>query len=185
MHRLSFFAALFASYFFAMASGAFAGVECACDPAKPETMQERQCGLCREAEKQPADIGFFFLKDTNPRKPNRWLILPRKHWALNHDLHEMDPKERAQLWTAAIDKAKELWGDEWGVAYNGMKVRTQCHAHIHIGKLLKGIETDNFIVVSKPAQIPAYEGEGVWVHPVGKKMHVHIHEQTTETVLLR
>src|SRR5262245_13327482 len=25
---------------------------CQCDPAKPETMEARECGLCREAEKQ-------------------------------------------------------------------------------------------------------------------------------------
>ena len=33
-----------------------------------------------------------------------------------------------------------MWGDEWGVAYNGERVRTQCHMHLHIGKLLHGIE---------------------------------------------
>jgi hypothetical protein len=78
-----------------------------------------------------------------------------------------------------------LWGDDWGLAYNGEKVRTQCHTHIHIGKLIKGLETTNYIVVSKPSEIPAKTGEGIWVHPAGVKLHVHLGEQTTETVLLR
>ena len=31
----------------------FADTPCACDPAQPESMKERQCSLCGEAEKQP------------------------------------------------------------------------------------------------------------------------------------
>jgi hypothetical protein len=160
-------------------------VECDCDPARPETMTARQCGLCREAEKQPADVEVFFLKDINPRKPNRWLALPRKHGSGLHHLHDLSEHDRTVLWTAAIQKARELWGDEWGLAYNGEKVRTQCHTHIHIGKLIQGIETDNFIVVNGPADIPAPPGEGLWIHPVGGKYHVHLGEQTVETTLLR
>ena len=167
-------------------SGWSAGAQtvCECDPARAETMKERQCSLCTEAEKQN-EGELFFLKDASPRKPNRWLVLPRRHGEGLHHLHEFTPKERTALWTAAITKAKELWGDEWGVAYNGPQVRTQCHAHIHIGKLLKGIETGRFVVVNGPAQIPMKPFEGVWVHPAGRKLHVHLGEQTTETVLLR
>ena len=44
---------------------------CYCDVAKPETMEARQCSLCKEAEKQPPDVKFFFLKDANPMKANR------------------------------------------------------------------------------------------------------------------
>jgi len=47
--------------------------ECACDVAKPETLEARASALCREAEAQPAEPPIFFLKDNNPRKPNRWL----------------------------------------------------------------------------------------------------------------
>jgi hypothetical protein len=54
-------------------------VTCSCDPSKPETLQARQCSLCREAEQQPTDVDVFFLKDANPSKPNRWLALPRTH----------------------------------------------------------------------------------------------------------
>jgi diadenosine tetraphosphate (Ap4A) HIT family hydrolase len=160
-------------------------VECACDAANPETLKLRQCSLCNEAEKQPGDTHVFFLKDINPRKPNRWLALPRAHGTSLHHLHDIHPDERTRLWTAAIEKAKVMWGDEWAIAYNGEKVRTQCHAHVHIGKLIKGIETQNFIVISEPSEIPAPPGEGLWIHPAGKKIHVHLGEQTTETVLLR
>lgn len=163
---------------------ASAQTTCDCDPARPDTMKERPCSLCGEAEKQSAGE-VFFLKDASPRKPNRWLALPRRHAPEKHHLHEMTPQQRTVLWTAAIAKAKELWGDEWGLAYNGAEVRTQCHGHIHIGKLLKGIETDRFVVVNGPAQIPMKPLEGVWVHPAGTKLHVHLGEQTTETVLLR
>ena len=163
-----------------------AGVDgCACDPAKPETMAARECSLCRLAEGQPAEPALFFVKDNNPRKPHRWLALPRKHGDHGHHLQDMTRAERNALWKAAIAKAKELWGDQWGIAYNGPKVRTQCHAHVHIGKLLKGVETRRFVVVAGPDGIPLPDGEGVWIHPAGKKLHVHLGEQTCETVLLR
>jgi len=39
-------------------------------------MAARDCGFVgRESENQPADASLFFLKDINPRKPNRWLCL--------------------------------------------------------------------------------------------------------------
>ena len=46
---------------------------CGCDAAKPETMAATECQLCRVAEAQPAEPRFFFVKDANPTKPNRWL----------------------------------------------------------------------------------------------------------------
>jgi hypothetical protein len=148
-------------------------------------MSLRACSLCIEAERHPTTEAVFFLKDINPRKPNRWLALPRAHGPGPHHLHEMSPEQRTALWTAAIAKAKELWGDDWGLAYNGAKVRTQCHGHIHIGKLLKGIETINVITVAGPSKIPAPPHEGLWVHPVGGRLHVHLGEQLTETTLLK
>ena len=98
----------------------------------------------------------------------------------------MTPTQRTELWSAAIEKAKSLWGDSWGLAVNGDESRTQCHAHIHIGKLLDGVETGRFVVANGPAEIPVPdEGGGLWVHPDGGKLHVHLGEQITETVLLR
>ena len=160
---------------------------CACDPAKPETMAVRECSLCAEAERHPADEPCFFLKDNSPHKPNRWLLLLRSH---EYDgplpLLKLTPKQREAFWTTAIEKARSLWGDEWGLAINGDEVRTQCHAHIHIGRLLKGVEYGKPLVVAGPAQIPApKDGTGLWIHPYGKKLHVHTGEQRAETVLFR
>ena len=160
---------------------------CACEPGNAQAMAARECGLCKEAEAQPADSGVFFLKDTNPRKPNRMLALPRAHGPAGHPLSAMTADERTAFWTAAIAKAKEVWGDGWGLAYNSDAARTQCHAHVHIGKLLEGVETDRFVVVNGAAEIPApTDGMGFWVHPIeGGKLHVHLGELICETVLLR
>ena len=165
---------------------ALLAVDCPCDPTIPATMAERQCSLCGVAEKQPADVKVFILKDNNPRKPNRWLALPKAHGAAAHHLHEMTPAARTELWTTAIAKAKEIFGDQWGVAYNGEKVRTQCHTHIHIGHFNPFAEqAKGFLIVKHPSEIPAPPGVGIWIHPVAGRMHVHTGEQTVETVLVR
>ena len=156
---------------------------CSCDIANPQAMTARECGLCREAEKQPADVAVFFLKDINPLKPNRWLALPRTHV---HSLANIAPEARQALFNEAIEKAKSLWGADWGLAVNGDERRTQCHVHIHIGKLLEDAETPNFAVVDGPADIPIpTDGTGFWIHPVAGKLHVHSGEQATEFVLMR
>jgi len=146
-------------------------------------MDAHECSLCRVADSQPAEPAIFFLKDNNPRKPNRWLALPRAHV---HSLGAMTPEARLALWNAAIEKAKTMWGDQWGLAVNGDERRTQCHAHIHIGKLLDGVENPNFVEVDSPEgiKIPA-DGSGFWVHAVGNKLHVHAGEQVTEFILMR
>lgn len=160
--------------------------QCACDITKPESLEARECSLCKAAEQQPVETSVFFLKDSNPRKPNRWLALPRAHYPGGHPLREISPEERTALWTAAIAKAAELWGNGWGLAINGEEQRTQCHTHIHIGKLLDAVETADFTVVASSAEIPLPEGEtGLWVHPVAGKLHVHTGQQITETNLLR
>jgi len=160
---------------------------CGCDPAKPETMEPVNCSLCREAEKQPVNQGVFFLKDTNPTKANRTLALPRKHTPGQHSLTDLSVEDRTELFTATVAKAKELWGTQWGFAYNGEERRTQCHAHLHIGKLIDDAETGrDFTVVSSPAEIPVpKDGSGFWVHPVDGKLHVHAGAQVNETVLMR
>jgi len=159
---------------------------CGCDVARPETMAATECQLCRLAEAQPAEPQFFFVKDANPTKPNRWLALPRFHGVSPQDLAGMTAAQRTGYWTAAIAKARELWGSQWGVAMNGLERRTQCHAHMHIGKLLDGVEDDGFVVVDSPAEIPVPpDGTGIWVHPVGNKLHVHVGDQAAELVLER
>lgn len=158
-------------------------VNCACDVSNPATLEARQCSLCREAEKQPPDTRIFFLKDVNPTKPNRWLVLPRVH---DRSLDQLTPEQRAELFAAAIGKAKALFGDDWAVAYNAPSVQTQCHVHVHVGKLIPGVETDRFITAARVEDIPVPpKGEGFWMHPQGNLFHVHTGEQITETVLLR
>jgi hypothetical protein len=159
---------------------------CACDVSKPETMEATNCSLCREAEKQPVDRAVFFLKDTNPTKANRTLALPRKHTPGPHSLADLSEADRSELWTAAIEKAKALWGDSWGIAYNGAERRTQCHGHVHLGKLNPDVETEGFVVVASPAEITLpTDGSGIWIHPVNGKLHVHAGAQVNETVLMR
>ncbi len=52
---------------------------CHCDLNNATEMHERACSLCAIAEQQPAYMTVFFLKDSNPTKPNRLLALPRVH----------------------------------------------------------------------------------------------------------
>lgn len=158
-------------------------VTCTCDVTRPETLVARQCSLCREAEKHPVDDKVFFLKDANPSKPNRWLALPRSH---ERSIELLANDQRAELLAAAINKAKQLFGDEWAIAYNAPSVQTQCHIHLHIGKLIPGVETGQFITATKVEDIPApANGEGFWIHPQGNLFHVHTGERITETVLER
>ena len=158
-------------------------VTCACDHNRPETLEARPCSLCREAEKQPADVHVFFLKDVNPTKPNRSLALPRPH-ARSFD--QLPADLRGELLHAAMDKAKTLYGDGWGIAYNAPELQTQCHVHIHIGKWISAVENADFVTVERIEQVPVpRKGEGFWVHPAGKVLHVHSGEAITETVLER
>jgi hypothetical protein len=159
---------------------------CACDVTKPETMASANCSLCKEAEKQPLEQGAFFLKDANPSKPNRTLALPRKHTAGPHNLFDLEAADRTELFNAAIAKGKELWGDQWGVAYNGVERRTQCHGHVHIGKLVADAEAGDFTVLDNVADIVVpKDGTGFWIHAVNGKIHEHAGEQVNEFKLER
>lgn len=159
--------------------------QCACDPANPETMKARQCSLCAEAERQPSGVEFFVLKDANPRKPNRWLVLPRAHGVGGHQLHELDAATRLRLWRKVVETAREKFGEDWGAAYNGSQVRTQCHLHIHIGRFIRAAESSRFVFVRRLEELPAPRDGGIWVHPVRGGFHAHLGEQTVETVLVR
>lgn len=158
---------------------------CACDAAKPDTLKARECSLCLEAEKQPKEVGFFLLKDANPRKPNRWLALPRAHWQGPHALHSMPKSERDKLWRFAVQAAREKFGLGWGIAYNGWRVRTQCHLHLHIGRFAPAAENTRWRFIRRLEDLPAPEEGGLWIHPVPGGYHVHTGEEIVETVLVR
>lgn len=161
-----------------------AQIPCPCNPQQPETLKERVCSLCAEVEKYPPSVPVIFVQDISPRKPDRWLALPRPHSPGMHQLAALSPDERTELWREAIAKGKELWGDHWGLAYNAEILHTQCHVHVHIGKLIDGVEWGDFKVVDGPEDIPLPGSSGLWIHPVDGKLHVHI-EPVTENVLLR
>src|SRR5438067_1908448 len=111
MRRLPLLFVLFA----AIPAGAEINGGCICDVTRPETLEAPQCGLCKVAEAQPSSTPIFLLKDHSANKPNRWLALPRAHQPGFHELSQMTVRQRTELWTVAIEKGKELWGDDWGV----------------------------------------------------------------------
>jgi hypothetical protein len=159
---------------------------CACDHGTPESLASRECSLCKATDGQPGDAPFFVIRDANPNKPHRWLALPRAHGKNMQDLASMTPEQRTAYWNFAIAKGREDWGDGWGLAINSNERRTQCHVHIHIGKLKDGIETLPFTVVDSAAaiQIPP-DTDGLLVHPAGNKLHVHHGDPAPELLLER
>jgi len=166
------------------------GDGCACNHAAPASLEERECSLCLEAEKQSrgadGDFPVFFLKDASPRKPNRTLALPVRHGQGQQDMRQLTPAERALFWKAAMAKAQQLWPDAWGLAVNADTVRTQCHMHIHIGKLNDGMCDPDGLTVATPDHLPApASGCGIWLHPVPGGLHVHLNRDIAEPVLMR
>ncbi|MDQ1471137.1 MAG: CDP-diacylglycerol pyrophosphatase [Bryobacterales bacterium] len=164
---------------------------CNCDLASPSVSETRSCSLCLEAEKHPSTERVVLTRDIDPTKPNRWLAIPRATYDGANPLAQMPAEERLLLWNTAVTKAKEVWGaDAWAIAMNGDISRRQCHAHVHIGKLLdekksEQIETAG-IFLDGPVDLPAIsDGTGIWFHPIGNRLHVHLGDQTTETVLMR
>ncbi|MBI3665616.1 MAG: hypothetical protein HY236_05215 [Acidobacteria bacterium] len=168
----------------------FGAVECLCDHSAPATLESRECSLCREADRQAPDpasaFPIFFLKDTSPRKPNRTLALPIRHDKGAQDLRHLSAEQRAILWKAAIGKAQELWPDAWGLAINADTVRTQCHLHIHIGKLNEGADESNGQTIRAVEEFPVPEpGLGIWLHPMAVGFHVHTDREIAEPMLMR
>lgn len=158
---------------------------CSCAPNDPKTLKDRACSLTLESLKQPAGTEFFALKDSSPRKPNRWLVLPAGTGPDSLYIERMTPKQRTAFWKVAVAKARELFGDNWGIAYNGQKVRTQCQFHVHVGRFITASETRKFVLVKRLEDIPLVDGDGLWLHPAPGGFHVHQGEQTAETCLVR
>jgi len=159
---------------------------CLCDVARPETMEARECSLCAAVESMPPTAEFVAIRDKSPNKPNRWLVLPRAHGKEPQDLLQMSPEMRTKYWRFAIAKAQELWGDQWGLAVNSVDRRTQCHMHVHIGKLPREPEGGTIQTVSDPAEIkPPNELDGVLVHPVKGKLELHYGDNAPELLLER
>jgi len=143
-----------------------------CDPHDSGHLERTPVLPVRAGGKQPRGTMVFFVPDSSPRKPDRWLALPVVHSPGMHQMSALPADVRTELWRAAIGKAKELWDDHWAVAYNAEPLHTQCHVHIHIGKLIDGVEWGEFKVVDGPDQIPLPGPDGLWIHPVDGKLHV-------------
>jgi CDP-diacylglycerol pyrophosphatase len=175
---------------------------CPCDHSRYEMLAYPMCSLCWEAEMQPPDVAYFFLKDIDPLKPNRWLILPTAHTRGMQSLSDLSAADSRIFWAAAVEKAQAMWGKQWGIAVNGNDGRTQCHAHAHIGKLLDGTEDSYYlfkagwapgpgkapITLKGPEEIKApANGESFWIHPLGDGLHLHIEDRqaSAEFVLMR
>jgi diadenosine tetraphosphate (Ap4A) HIT family hydrolase len=159
-------------------------VDCPCDHSRPESLQERVCSLCRTAEQQTSEV--YFLKDINPHKPNRYLALPKAHEQGMQSVGTMPEPQRTQLWREAIAKAKELYGERWGIAHNSYWFRTQCHAHLHMGPLSPDVEDVNGTLYDDPQDFPTTPHEqGMWVHPKDGRYCVHLDRDLTEIVLVR
>jgi diadenosine tetraphosphate (Ap4A) HIT family hydrolase len=159
-------------------------IPCPCDHAKPETLKARVCSLCGTAATQTGDV--YFLKDINPSKPNRYLALPKAHESGVQAIGQLPDGLRTQLWREAIVKAKELFGERWGLAHNGHFFRTQCHAHLHMGPLSPEVEEVNGKLYDDPKDFPVTaDDQGIWVHPKDKRYCVHLDRDLTEVVLIR
>lgn len=155
---------------------------CVCDPARPETMQGKECSLTLAAQSDPSTDFVVFKQDANPTKPNRWLAVPH---VLRHRLDDMTVAERATYWAGAIQKAKSLWNDQWAIAINSEERRSQCQMHAHIGKLLTA-EHPGGTLVNRVDDIPLPEkGFGIWLQPEGDLFRVHTDEAAPETFLMR
>jgi hypothetical protein len=158
--------------------------DCPCDHSRPESLKPRVCSLCSTAETQTTDI--YFLKDINPTKPNRYLALPRAHEGGLQSLGAIPEPLRVQLWREAIAKARQLYGERWGLAHNSHLFRTQCHAHLHMGPLSPEVEDVNGAMYSDPQDFPAPPADqGIWVHPKDGRYCVHLDRDLTEIVLIR
>ena len=159
-------------------------VDCPCDHTRPETLKARVCGLCRTASEQETE--FYFLKDINPRKPNRYLALPRPHDRGLQTDGSLPNQQRTRYWEAAIRRATELYPGRWGLAANGYFFRTQCHAHIHIGPLSPEVEDVGGKLYDDASAFPDVGPEqGLWLHPKDGRYCVHLDRDLAEVVLVR
>jgi hypothetical protein len=156
---------------------------CVCDPTHPDTMAGRECSLTLVTMGQGLASPVFFIKDSNPSKANRLLAIPH---SFHHTLDDMTAAERTAYWKAAIAKAREVWGDDWGIAINSLAKRSQCQLHAHIGKLLATVDRSGGVLVARPEDIPVPpNGDGIWIHPEGVKFRVHVGDPSPELGLMR
>src|SRR5207248_7930890 len=82
-------------------------LHCECDHSTHAAYDQRNCGLCAEVDKALSSVEVVFVKDNDPKKPNRWLALPREHAAASFQLlSDVPPSRRTELWRQAIARAQ-------------------------------------------------------------------------------
>ena len=163
---------------------------CVCDLADQRSLAQRTCSLCVEITKHSGEGPVVLVRDVNPTKPSRWIVMPQEAYDGANPLARMSAAERDRFWNTAIAKAREVWGESWGIAMNSDMSRTQCHLHAHIGKLLEEgkdeDDTESGIFIDSVSELPAINnGTGLWFHPLYGRLHVHTGGQTTEHILMR
>ena len=147
-------------------------------------MDKRVCSLCRTAEEATDEI--YILKDINPRKPSRYLALPKAHDHGFQSTIHLARELRNELWKRAIQRAEELYPGRWGLAQNSHFFRTQCHAHIHIGPLSPEVVDEGGRVYATVEDMPDVgPAQGIWLHPKDGQYCVHLDRDLAEIVLVR
>lgn len=160
--------------------------DCTCDLNIPAVRASSMCALCVAAENQPRFEVVFLLKDADPAKPNGWLAVTTGRHEGANPLLKMAEAERIAFWSLAVQKAFDLWGDGWAIAMNGAMTETQCHAHAHIGKFLGEKATDHGAYIDGIEDLPVlFDARGLWFHPSGGRLHVHVGVEDAESVLLK
>ena len=160
---------------------------CDCDVARPESMQSRECGLCRAAEEQPAGVAYFALHDANPTKPNRWLALPRYHGHNPQELSGMTAAQRTASTGPSPSPRRTSCGARNGAWLStAWKTGPSATCTSTSASSARGSEDDHFAIVDGAADIPLpRKGEGIWVHLVAGKLHVHWGDPSPELLLER
>lgn len=140
-----------------------------------------ECSLCNEAVRRRPEHGSstIVIKDRNVCK-GRWLALPQEHRGpCIQTLPTVSPQARRDLGRTAIAKALAEFGPGFGLAINPSAERSQCHLHVHIGRLRPNVACSAVMAsVSSPDEVfAAATDQGVWVHAAGGGYHVHTSER--------
>jgi len=159
---------------------------CHCDHEVLASLTTRECSLCQVASQHTEAI--FVLKDNDPRKPNRWLVLPSRHETPGIQLlRSLERAERNEFLLAAVREAEKRFPDGWGIAINEDSERTQCHLHVHLGPARRGIACPRAGASRTDAStlLDGIDLDGeIWIHSDGGGGGYHVHTTVTaESVL--
>ncbi len=182
MRRIGYFCATFGAFaaFWLSANPPYPIFGCPCDEGNPRSLDQTVCGLCGGGQ---GHTDAYVVRDASPAKPNRLLALPPHHAV---ELADLRLDQRTALWTAAIVAARKNFDEDWALAQNSVLFRTQCHAHIHIGRLDPEYRHSGGTIIASPADLPATTTfQGIWVHPRDNGYCFHLDRLHPEALLQR